>query len=79
MWARLTAIHERHSVANTLMKEQEFHGMSMKHDETDQQYFASAEYPYYQLEDLNVDITESTLVSRIVGGLPKRYINFRLL
>lgn len=76
MWMRLGAIHERQSVANKLMKEQEFYSLSLKPEETVQSYFARAEYLYYQLIELGVEIQESTLVGRIVGGLPKRFINF---
>lgn len=77
MWNKLSTIHEQASSANKLILQKQFFELQMKNEETVQDFVSRAEYLYGKLQDIGVNsIDESTVVSKIVTGLTKRYLNF---
>lgn len=76
-WDRLCALHEQKSSANKIILQKEFFELKMNNEEQVADYIGRAEYLYGQLKDIDVkNIDESTLVSKIVSGLPRRFLNF---
>lgn len=70
-------INSRKSVASKLVLQREFFDLNMKPEEKIEEYISRAEFLYSQLLDAGVNgIDESMVVSKIVTGLPKRFINF---
>lgn len=77
MWARLVAVHDQRSAASMIVKQSEFFDMKMQLDESVSDYIARAENCYNQLTDIGAEeLTESTLVSKIVSCLPGSYFSF---
>lgn len=77
IWDRLTTMHEQRSSASKIVKQKEFFDLQMKYGEEVQDFISRAEYLYGILKDVGVTgIDESTLVNKIVSGLPRRYMNF---
>lgn len=77
IWSRLISLNEQRSASNKIILQKEFFEINMGQDEVIQDYVGRAEYIYGQLKDIGVkSIDESTLVSKIVSGLSKRYLNF---
>lgn len=77
IWDRLCALHEQKSNASKITLQKEFFDLQMKYEEKVSEYVARAESLYYRLIDVGVSgISEQTLTSRIVCGLPKRFVNF---
>jgi len=77
IWSKLTQIHEKKSQASKLMMQQEFFLLKMRFNESVEDYISRAEYLHGQLQDVGItSIDEATLVSKIVNGLPKRFVTF---
>ena len=77
IWERLSSLHEETSAANRVLLLAEFYEIKLKPDETIKSYVARAEYLYSQMKDCGVkSIDEATLVSKIVSGLPRWFMNF---
>lgn len=77
IWDRLCAIHEQKSAASKIGLQKEFFEVQISKQETVQDYVARAEYLHGQLQELGVEITQSTLVSKIVSCFMKRFLGFK--
>lgn len=76
MWERLIALHEHTSQANKIVLQREFFDLQMAKDEKVRDFITRAEYLHGQLEDIGVELSSATLVSKIVSGLPRRFLSF---
>lgn len=77
IWERLISVHEQRSAASKIVKQKEFFDLQMRSNEDIQDFISRAEYLYGILKDIGVTgIDESTLVNKIVSGLPRKYMNF---
>lgn len=77
IWEKLNEVHEKKSSASKLMMQREFFDLHMNENEKAEDYVSRAEYLYGQMRDVGVQgIDEATLVSKVVNGLPKRFMNF---
>lgn len=76
IWDRLEILHEQKSDANKVVLQKEFFDMHLMKGEDIQSYIARTESLHAKLEDIGVKLDEGTLVSKIVSGLSRKYINF---
>lgn len=77
IWDRLVALHQQRSKASKVGLQKEFFDLQMNKDEKIMDFIGRAEYLYKEMMDAGVaGLSEAVLVSKIVSGLPRRFINF---
>ena len=77
IWDRLSEVHEQRSSGTLVALMQEFFNLRMRSDETVQDFVARTEYVAGQLSDIGSPQSESTVVGKIISGLPARFRGFR--
>lgn len=76
MWERLHQIYTQRSKSNKILLQKEFFDLQMKPNERAQDFIARAEVLGQELGDVGIELTESTLVAKIVSGLTDQYATF---
>lgn len=76
IWARLKSTHEYRSSASQVMLQKEFFKLRYDQREKMHEYIARAEGISRQLTSAGIAIPESTLVAKIIDGLPHEYEGF---
>lgn len=74
IWEKLNEVHEKKSSASKLMMQREFFDLRMNDNEKAEDYVARAEYLYGQMKEVGINSIDE--VSKVVNGLPKRFLNF---
>lgn len=76
IWARLKSTHQYRSSASQVMLQKEFFSLKLEHKEKIHDYIARAEGISRQLSSAGIALPESTLVAKIIDGLPESYSGF---
>lgn len=75
-WSKLCQVHERKSEASKLGLQRQFFTIKMEHNEEVAEYVSRVEYLKSQLEDVGCPVSESSVVAKIISGLPPAYKSF---
>lgn len=76
IWDRLSMIHEQKSRSTKIVLQKEFYDFHFGQNERIHNYISRAEHVSSKLNDVGVNIDQSTLVSKILGGLTDDYMSF---
>lgn len=71
IWGRLKSLHGQPTPANKLILQQQFYGLKQG-EESAQDFIACADYLFGQLPAVGANISEASLVDRIVCGLTRK-------
>lgn len=76
IWDRLSAIHKQKSSTSKIVLQTQFFDARMNQGEKVAEYISRIEYLASQLKDAGEEVKDSTLVGKIVSGLPETYSSF---
>lgn len=76
MWNRLNAIHEQKSESNKLLLMTKFHDYKMTSNDNVAQHIAKIENMARQLKDLGENVSDITIMAKILGSLPSKFNAF---
>lgn len=76
MWKKLSALHEQRSESNKLILLTRFHDYRMSSNDSVAQHVAKVENMARQLIDLDENISDITIMAKILGSLPSKYNAF---
>lgn len=73
MWDQLSSIHEQKSASNKLVLTQRFHEYRMSSSDSVVQHIAKVRNMARALSDLGENISEISIMAKILGSLPSKY------
>lgn len=76
MWKRLSAIYEQKSESNKLLLMTKFHDYKMAQNDSIAQHVAKIENTARQLKDLGENVSDLTIMAKILGSLPSKFSAF---
>jgi len=76
IWSKLICIHEVKSEANVHILQQKFYECKMSKTDDVATYLSKIEMQAQQLRDLGEQISENTIITKILYGLPEEHKNF---
>ncbi|KYN16302.1 Copia protein [Trachymyrmex cornetzi] len=76
MWKKLTVLHEQRSESSKLILMTKFHDYRMSANDSVAKHIAKVENMARQLTDLNENISDITIMAKILGSLPSKYNAF---
>jgi len=76
MWKKLSSLHEQKSETNKLYLMSRFHDYKMASSDTVAQHFAKIENMVRQLTDLGENVSDITIMAKVLNSLPAKYSAF---
>lgn len=76
MWDRLSAIHEQKSESNKFLLMTRFHDYKMASNDNVAQHIAKVENMARQFKDLGENVSDITIMAKILGSLPSKFSAF---